>query len=172
MKTYQLVAAGATLAAAIGVAACDNNGSHRSNVLLEQTDRMGVATINTVLIPTGRKDAFNAGDPLTDEADFRTTMSFTIQGLRTAVGGIPGFPAENGGPLGNIPPLALAGVLTPDVITIDLASNAGFPNGRRLTDDVVDTALQLVLNRTGLGDGIGNDSNFLAGFPYLGVPTD
>ncbi len=53
--------------------------------------------------------------------------------------------------------------------------NAGFPNGRRLGDDVVDIALQVVEGfllgqDTGLGDGVDKNDvfpNFGATFPYL-----
>ena len=55
--------------------------------------------------------------------------------------------------------------------------NAGFPNGRRLGDDVVDIELQVVAgflkgNKVPLGDGVdGNDKPFLPVFPYLAGPT-
>ena len=62
--------------------------------------------------------------------------------------------------------------------------NQGFPNGRRLTDDVVDIALQAVAGGTPftpaqnvapnnqLGDGVNvNDVAFLSAFPYVGSPT-
>jgi hypothetical protein len=55
--------------------------------------------------------------------------------------------------------------------------NAGFPNGRRLADDIVDSALQVVEGvllgqSTGLGDGVdANDKPFRTAFPYLALPT-
>ena len=54
---------------------------------------------------------------------------------------------------------------------------AGYPNGRRLGDDVVDIDLQVVAgflkgNKVPLGDGVDqNDKPFLATFPYLAAPT-
>jgi hypothetical protein len=54
--------------------------------------------------------------------------------------------------------------------------NAGFPNGRRLSDDVLDASLQvvegvLVGQDTGLGDGVNaNDVSFGHSFPYLALP--
>ena len=61
--------------------------------------------------------------------------------------------------------------------------NAGFPNGRRLGDDVVDIALRVMAGATPLtptfntginaqlGDGVAaNDQPFLAVFPYVGLP--
>ncbi|MCK9902867.1 DUF4331 domain-containing protein [Frankia sp. Cpl3] len=57
----------------------------------------------------------------------------------------------------------------------------GFPNGRRLGDDVVDISLQAVEGAllpnppaavTGLGDGVdGPDVRFRGWFPYVGLPT-
>ena len=54
---------------------------------------------------------------------------------------------------------------------------AGFPNGRRVGDDVLDIVLQvaagLVVDGTGagLGDGVdGNDVPYLDRFPYLSSP--
>jgi hypothetical protein len=54
---------------------------------------------------------------------------------------------------------------------------AGFPNGRRLTDDIIDVSLQVVegllINGggAGLGDGVDhNDVAFSSTFPYLAKP--
>ena len=57
---------------------------------------------------------------------------------------------------------------------------AGFPNGRRLTDDIIDIALQVVMgvlipghdtDADTLGDGVGtNDASFLGAFPYVAYP--
>jgi hypothetical protein len=55
---------------------------------------------------------------------------------------------------------------------------AGFPNGRRLGDDVVDIELQVVAgflkdNKVPLGDGVDqNDKPFQSAFPYLASPHD
>lgn len=54
--------------------------------------------------------------------------------------------------------------------------NAGFPNGRRLADDVIDIALQvfegeLIGNPNDLADGVNaNDLPFGATFPYVALP--
>src|SRR5207244_3564876 len=57
---------------------------------------------------------------------------------------------------------------------------AGFPNGRRLSDDIIDVSLRVtegVLipghdpNADNLGDGVdANDASFLPSFPYLALP--
>jgi len=52
----------------------------------------------------------------------------------------------------------------------------GFPNGRRLTDDVIDITLQAAAGvlggvKTSLGDGVDrNDVAFRTTFPYLAFP--
>ena len=140
-----------------------------------QVDRMAIPAINTALIPSSQKEAFNRADPAGDVVSYRTVAQTTISGLRAAVAAVPGFPAEDNP---GVPAATLATVLIPDVVTINFAQPVQFPNGRRLTDDVTDAAVGLVLNRgnvlgggPGLSDGIGNDSVFLTTFPYLGSPN-
>ena len=54
----------------------------------------------------------------------------------------------------------------------------GFPNGRRLTDDVVDIELRVVGgflkgNKLPLGDGVDqNDVPFRSAFPYVAAPRN
>jgi hypothetical protein len=54
--------------------------------------------------------------------------------------------------------------------------NAGFPNGRRLTDDIVDIEEQAVAGflkgkKVPLGDGVNaGDKPLLAHFPYVATP--
>src|SRR5205807_9283188 len=54
--------------------------------------------------------------------------------------------------------------------------NAGYPDGRRLADDVIDITLQvaegeLVGNQNDLNDGVdSNDVKFQKHFPYLAAP--
>ena len=164
-SAHLMLAAGAALA----LAGCDGDGGDD----FAQFDRMGIPAVNTAVIPSGSKDAFNAGDPATD-APFVALAEGRITTLRNAVAAVPGFPPEDSaGPSA----ATIAGVLIPDAITLDLSQPVGFPNGRALPDDVVDVALGLVLNRgnvlgggPGVADDIGNDSAFLGTFPYLAEP--
>ena len=54
--------------------------------------------------------------------------------------------------------------------------NGGFPNGRRLGDDVVDAAEQVMAgflkgNKVPLGDGVNaDDQKLLSSFPYVADP--
>ena len=124
-----------------------------------RVDRMAIPAINTALIPSDQKDAFNQGDPADDSADFGAVAEATISGLRAALE--PLFGAEDGGPLGDLDAATVAGALIPDVVTIDFSAPVVFPNGRQLSDDVIDVALGIVLNRggaAGVSDAIdGND---------------
>ena len=153
-------------------AACGggSGGENESGtVLIEgvQFDRMGIAGINTIFIPSASKDAFNAGDPSLDSTDHGGTVVETTEALRNAVGSVDGFPAEDLG----LSAETVRDIVIPDTVNLDLSTADGFPNGRRLEDDVIDTALQVTLNRSVVGDGVANDSAFLSVFPYLGEPN-
>ena len=73
---------------------------------------------------------------------------------------------------------AVASLVVPDVLTLDMTGASGFPNGRKLLDPVIDlelAALFLDLNKhpvTTLANiplnPSGNDVPLPAGFPYLG----
>jgi hypothetical protein len=136
-------------------------------------DRMAIPAINTALIPSSMKDAFNKADPINDAADFQPTAIATIDTLRGVVDGLFGVP-QDGGPLGDLTSAQVGAALVPDVVTIDFSQPLQFPNGRRLQDDVIDAALGVVLNRggaAGIGDGVAaNDKAFLSAFPYLAEP--
>ena len=138
-----------------------------------QVDRMAIPTINTVLIPSDQKDAFNLADPADDAATYQAMAQGTIEALRSAIDSTFGSP-QDGGPLGDLTAEQVAGALIPDVVTIDFSQPVGFPNGRTLENDVIDTALGVVLNRggaAGISDGVdGNDVAFASTFPYLAAP--
>ncbi|HEY8135165.1 MAG TPA: DUF4331 family protein [Candidatus Limnocylindrales bacterium] len=69
--------------------------------------------------------------------------------------------------LGAADPAGLAAVLIPDVLTFQTGNMAGFLNGRRLANDVIDAELALVTNNGITTDCIGNDSAFPGAWPYL-----
>ncbi len=137
-----------------------------------QVDRMAIPAINTALIPSASKNAFNQASPSGDVATYRPMAQASVTGLRDAVKSV--LPAEDGGPLGMLTAEQVAGALIPDVVTIDFSKDVVFPNGRRLQDDVIDAALGIVLNRggaKGVGDAINaNDKAFLGTFPFLAEP--
>ena len=118
-----------------------------------QIDRMGRPAINTVFNHGEEKNQFNAGDPVSDWRDFGARFVTEL--------------TELGAP----DPTGLAHFLLPDILTYDTSSTAGFPNGRQLSDDVIDTELNLITNGKITGDCVGNDSTFSNTFPYLGSPN-
>ncbi len=117
-----------------------------------QIDRMGRPAVNTALIPSELKDAFNAGAPADDRAAFGDTVRAAI----TQLSGDASYAAT------------LTDVLLPDVLTIDTSSGDGFLNGRGLADDVIDAELGLLTNGALTTDGVDeNDAPFRRRFPYL-----
>ena len=73
--------------------------------------------------------------------------------------------------------LGVAPTMSPDRFGVIGGDLAGYPNGRRPEDDVVDIDLQVVAgflkgNKVPLGDGVDQDDvGFQSQFPYLSDPT-
>jgi hypothetical protein len=121
----------------------------------QQIDRNGRPVINTVFVPGPMKDAFNQANPVNDLALFRNTFITTAMAL------------------GNNATRAafLADFLLPDILTLDTSNTGGYPNGRRLEDDVVDISLNLVSNGAITRDCAANDTTFRTTFPYWAGPN-
>jgi hypothetical protein len=165
-----------------------------------QVSRLGNPLVNEVVIPLGKKDQFNRTTPDEDAARYgkyalkpelaailnalfdvgapETNRTDVVQAL---LQGLPDLNQHSGKHAGDavdtlklnlgVPPSD-----DPDRFGVIGGDNAGFPNGRRLEDDVVDIELQVVAgilvgNPVPLGDGVDkNDKPFLAQFPYLAAP--
>jgi hypothetical protein len=177
----------------------DSNAKSRGSWV--QVSRLGTPLINELFVPAGLKDGFNRTRPDRDaryegfvlEPEFAKQInSLSTAGLgapekdrrdlvTTLLTGVPG--------LNQIDP---AKPIATDTLKINLGTppaqtpnrfgmiggdNAGFPNGRRLEDDVVDIYVQLVGgflrgNKIPAGDGVDqNDKAFLDTFPYQAAPT-
>ena len=118
-------------------------------------DRAGNPAVATALIPPGLKDFYNQSVPHRDAEQFAASIVASLTALGTN--------EENIG--------ILASVAVPDVLTIDTRTASGFPNGRGLADDVVDTLFFFIFNQTEVPDGVGgNDVPFLSEFPFLAEP--
>jgi hypothetical protein len=167
-----------------------------------QVSRLGNPLINEVIIPLGRKDRFNRTSPADDARNFgrfalnpeparilnalfglgidETDRDDLVTALLT---GVPGLTQIGKNPAAadtlklnlGVPPAANPnrfGVLAGDV--------AGFPNGRRLIDDVVDIELRVIAGallsppkNIPLGDGVDqNDKPFRTQFPYVALAND
>jgi hypothetical protein len=171
-----------------------------------QVQRMGNPLINELLVGTGHKDRFSMDQPKNDSqfASFflDPALARVVNALTNGAVAIPTPPrldllpvvtyappiAASGTPAGPIADLLRlnTGVApTPEFLANRLGvlggDPAGFPNGRRLFDDVTDLALRLVVGgvlagppfsassiNTRLGDGVNvNDAPYRSDFPYL-----
>lgn len=169
-----------------------------------QVSRLGNPLVNEVVIPLAQKDRFNASHPIGDGQFLSFVTNPELATLLNLVHGVPVPPAPRNdlvavfltGVSGlnqppnvvpseqmrlnvAIPPTADASRSRLGVLAGDLA---GFPNGRRVGDDVVDIALRAVAGvlvggafagspNKDLGDGVDqNDVPYLTKFPYLGTP--
>jgi hypothetical protein len=133
-------------------------------------DRLGVPAINTVLIPFARKDEYNRSTPQDDAAGkFANDIVATLKSLGTDsahIGILAGVAVTKGDMLRLDTSILTSG---PQGGT---SAGAGFPNGRRPADDVIDTILFLVTNG-GLttGDHVDtNDVPFRDVFPFFAAP--
>ena len=124
----------------------------------DQQDRMGRPGINTVLISTANKAAFNAGEPDDDVEDFSADIIASL---------IAFDPLSDPGRAE-----FLASILLPDILTFDTSAESGYLNGRNLADDVIDITLSLLTRGALPGDCVdANDLAFdLGEFPYLAPP--
>jgi hypothetical protein len=174
-----------------------------------QVQRMGNPLINELLIGTGFKDRFSMDEPRRDEQFAKffldPALARVLNALTNGVLAIPAPPRLDLLPVVKyLPPIAAPGT-TPGPIADLLRLNtgvpatppgstklsrlgllggdpAGFPNGRRVFDDVTDIALRLVAGGVlaapfqgfnpdingRLGDGVNvNDAPYRNDFPYL-----
>ncbi len=162
-----------------------------------QVSRLGNPLVNEVVIPLKDKDKFNASQP---SGDGQFLSYVTNPGLPKVIEAVYGIkaPAE---PRNDLVSVFLTGVpglnqpahltapgeelrlntsikptATPNRLGVIAGDNAGFPNGRRLADDVIDISLQVVEGElvgapNDLGDGVNaNDSKFGTHFPYVALP--
>jgi hypothetical protein len=168
-----------------------------------QVSRLGQPLVNEVVIPRAAKDLFNSLKPTEDGAALPFVLDPEVPKLLSALFGIQSPPGPRndlvtifltGIPGLNQPPgvrpsemlrlnTAIAPSQVPNPFGVLGGDVAGFPNGRRLTDDVVDIALRAMAGATPLtpnfntginaqlGDGVAaNDRLFLPVFPYVATP--
>ncbi len=169
-----------------------------------QISRLSAALVNEVVVPLAFKDVFNASEPKNDAPRFVPVVTDpeaarllqALYGLDVPpaprndlvtifLTGIPGLnqpPNVQGAEIAHLN-LAVPVSAQPNRMGVLGGDNQGYPNGRRLGDDVVDISLQAVAGGTPftpafnkapnnqLGDGVdANDKPFLATFPYVAAP--
>ena len=153
----------------IGVWATTNQGG-------AQVDRMGRPAIATVFIPNNPfepvgtepslKNTYNHSLPSEDRAQFRGEVVDTLTLLFSLNDRAGDDKSDDPAKINQ-----LADVILPDILTFDTSSSAGFLNGRRPADDVIDAELGLVTEGAAKTDCVSsNDTPFPTGFPYLAGP--
>jgi hypothetical protein len=183
----------------------------------EQVSRLGNPLFNEVLVPMGKKDKWNALSPSTDNlflehvqhpelakllpvlypgvfpnlAAYKAARADLVAILLTGIpsGIIPGFQNYTGKTQADLLRLnmAIPPSSKPNVLGLIGGDLAGFPNGRRVIDDVVTIELRAIAGVTiplvdknfkpdgaasQVTDGLTPDpqTRYLSQFPYLGVP--
>ncbi len=163
-----------------------------------QVSRLGNPLVNEVVNPLKDKDTFNASVPADDARSLPNVTNPELPKLIEAIYKIEA-PAEPRDDLVDVflkgvkdlnqPPhvtpseqlhlnTSIAPAAEPKRLGVLDGDNAGFPNGRRLTDDVIDAALQVVEGElvgaaNDLGDAVdANDKEFEKAFPYVANPTE
>ena len=152
-----------------------------------RVDRMGMPAIATAVITS--KDNYNKADPADDaNLDFAGEIVANLGAIHAALdddlgnAGLVPCNVDPNDPFNSDTSKCImqaAPLVVPDTITIDTTAAAGFPNGRKLADPVIDVTLAVVLldlsaqeqSATTLADlplnPSANDKPFLTTFPYL-----
>lgn len=129
-------------------------------------DRDGNPAVNVALVPYARKNEYNLASTVDDAAGrFASDIVATLTRLgtnQTNIGVLAGVAVAKGDFLRMN--LSLANTGTGGGTN----AGSGFPNGRRLGDDVIDTILTIIANGTPLGDNVNaNDVPFRDTFPFF-----
>lgn len=135
-------------------------------------DRMGRPAINTVFNHKQDKNTFNQIDPIQDRTALTAEHVTFVQSFADTIVALSTLGASIGGKGAYSPAeaSAIANILLPDILTFDYASSAGFLNGRKLADDVINIELGLLTNDSPLHDDASAHTDLLSDFPYLGNP--
>lgn len=181
------------------------------NAGLTQVSRLGLPLVNEVVIPMSMKDKFNATKPLNDVANFAgpvvnpelANLLHALYGLsipptprldlvEVLLKGVPGLNRPSGVVASDMLRLNVTTPLCSSCSNLGVIAGdvQGFPNGRRLNDDVIDISERVVagiLNNncgsppcswqqspnTILGDGVNGPTVApMATFPYVHDPYD
>lgn len=175
-------------------------GSGKGRGRWVQVSRLGNPLVNEVVIPLGKKDQFNRTQPKDDAKNYASyvlnpelahimNLLYHVNApehnrtdiVQALLVGLPGktmispksVPADTLKINLGVPPTA-----NPNPMGVLGGDLQGFPDGRRLGDDVTDISLRVVAgalkgNNVPLGDGVDhNDVPYLSTFPYVAPPHD
>jgi hypothetical protein len=191
------------------------NGTQKQVSSWRQVSRLGEPLINEVIIPLGQKDRWNASEPEDDSQFLNRYTNPEIVGIANSLyDALDDAPTSGRGDLvavllTGVPGLNFTGPKKADLLRLNVAippssspsrlgvldgDFAGFPNGRRLADDVVDIELRALECSYGaaaaivegfgfcdgnaertpnnlITDGVDrNERSFSTVFPYLATP--
>ncbi|UNO43413.1 DUF4331 domain-containing protein [Streptomyces sp. MST-110588] len=163
----------------------------------QQVSRLGMPLVNELVIPVRDKDTFNASTPWQDGRFAKYVNDPEVARLlekiyklkapavprkdlvQVFLTGVPGLNQPDG-----VRPheairlnTSIKPAADPKRLGVLDGDRAGYPNGRRLTDDTVDISLQVVRGelagqKNDLGDAVdANDKKFDGRFPYVAEPT-
>jgi hypothetical protein len=176
-----------------------------------QVSRLANPLVNEVIIPLGKKDRWNASDPKDDTQFLQHYTAPELAGLVNFLYPVlPDTPTTGRDDLvavllTGVPGLNFTGNVKADLLRLNTAippaatpnplgalagDFQGFPNGRRLADDVTDIELRAVACGYGpilagalglcnlppndtVSDGVQSnaDASFLSSFPYVALPN-
>jgi hypothetical protein len=203
-----------TAASRFATTVINSDGTREGSGDLVQVSRLGMPLVNEVVVPLGAKDLFNASQPKDDAQFADAVLHPVLPGVLASIYKLTVPPADadrtdiatvflTGIPGLNQPKdvqasemlrlnMAIPPAKTPNPLGVIAGDNAGFPNGRRLGDEVVDIELRAVAGvlfctfspdacpdgdvynvapNNELGGGVhGNDVSFLDVFPYIAPP--
>ncbi|MDQ6631802.1 MAG: DUF4331 domain-containing protein [Verrucomicrobiota bacterium] len=196
----------ALVGATNGIIAGWTTASKIEGTNIVQVSRLGQPLVNEVVIGLRDKDKFNASEPSGDPQFIDYVTHPTLPALIEILFGSAGVRAPTNFPRTDLVAVFLTGVtglnadggvgellrLNTGIAAVPAASqnnlgviagdNAGFPNGRRPGDDIVDIALRVVMGKLlGTNDApsgqlpftdgaLVNASMFKQVFPYLNTP--
>ena len=163
-----------------------------------QVSRIGNPLVNEVVVPTGFKDAWNRSAPVHDKQYAGPVVKPVLAKLMNDLYKLKA-PEDNRDDLvavfgTGVKGLNFTGPTVADMLRLNYSipvtpagkvsrmgviggDNGGFPNGRRLGDDVIDIAEQVMAgflkgNKVPLGDGVNaGDVPNLGSFPYEADPA-
>ena len=119
-----------------------------------QIDRMARPFINVAFTKEEDKDTFNRIEPIHDRELFTKKFVHVLESF--------GHNAESA--------QKTALTFLPDILEYDYSSSEGYPNGRKLTDDIIDIQLTVLTNGRITTDKVAHHQDLSTVFPYLGSP--
>ncbi|MBS2540223.1 DUF4331 family protein, partial [Catenulispora sp. NF23] len=119
---------------------------------LRSVERGAHPSVIAFLVPDEIKEAYNAGEPADDRANYLQTFIAEL--------------AHTGKYEPQAAETTLA-TIVPDILAYDRTDPVAYPNGRALTDDCISARLAMVSNGAIPGDGLTPHPDLLPAFPYL-----